>query len=132
MQLAMVGLGRMGANLVRRLTRDGHECVVYDLDPAAVAALEREGALGADSLGELVDRLDGPRVVWIIAPGRVRRPDGRRARGADGLPATRSSTAATATTATTSTAPTGSRRSASTTSTSARAAVSSGSSAASA
>jgi 6-phosphogluconate dehydrogenase len=68
MQLGMVGLGRMGANLVRRLMRDGHDCVVFDLDPAAVAELEREGAYGAGSLAELVGQLDGPRAVWVMVP----------------------------------------------------------------
>ena len=54
MQLGMVGLGRMGANIVRRLMRDGHTCVVYDVNPDAVAALEREGATGDGSLDEFV------------------------------------------------------------------------------
>jgi 6-phosphogluconate dehydrogenase len=68
MQLGMVGLGRMGANLVRRLMRDGHECVVFDVDPASVRQLESEGAIGADSLADLVSLLDGPRAVWIMVP----------------------------------------------------------------
>jgi 6-phosphogluconate dehydrogenase len=68
MQIAMIGLGRMGANLVRRLMRDGHECVVYDLDPAAVRELESEGATGADSLADLVAKLDVPRVAWVMVP----------------------------------------------------------------
>jgi 6-phosphogluconate dehydrogenase len=68
MQLAMIGLGRMGGNMVRRLLRDGHECVVYARDPAAVAALEGEGAIGATSYGELAGKLDPPRSVWIMVP----------------------------------------------------------------
>ena len=68
MQLGMVGLGRMGANIVRRLMRDGHECVVYDVDPDAVAALSGEGATGADSLDELVAKLSAPRAVWVMVP----------------------------------------------------------------
>ncbi len=68
MQLGMVGLGRMGANLVRRAMRDGHTCVVYDVDPAAVAALVAEGATGASSLEELAAGLDAPRNVWVMVP----------------------------------------------------------------
>jgi 6-phosphogluconate dehydrogenase len=68
MQLGMVGLGRMGANLVRRLERGGHECVVYDIDPDAVKGLEREGAIGAGSLEEFVAKLDKPRAAWVMVP----------------------------------------------------------------
>jgi len=68
MQLGMVGLGRMGANIVRRLMRDGHECVVYDISPAAVEALEADGAVAATSLADLASRLDQPRAVWIMVP----------------------------------------------------------------
>ena len=68
MQLGMVGLGRMGANIVRRLMRDGHECVVYDISPAAVQALEAEGAVGATSLADLASKLEQPRAVWIMVP----------------------------------------------------------------
>jgi 6-phosphogluconate dehydrogenase len=68
MQLGMIGLGRMGANLVRRLMRDGHECVVHDVSPEAVRALTAEGATGADSLADLVARLDPPRAVWVMVP----------------------------------------------------------------
>jgi 6-phosphogluconate dehydrogenase len=68
MQLGMVGLGRMGANIVRRLMRDGHTCVVYDLDPAAVKALEAEGAVGAASVQEFVSKLTEPRTAWVMVP----------------------------------------------------------------
>ena len=68
MQLGMVGLGRMGANLVRRLMRDGHECVVYDVRPDAVRGLAGEGAIGADSLADLVAKLAKPRAVWVMVP----------------------------------------------------------------
>jgi 6-phosphogluconate dehydrogenase len=64
----MVGLGRMGANLVRRLMRDGHECVVYDVNAGAVAGLEGEGAVGAASLEEFVSKLTAPRAAWIMVP----------------------------------------------------------------
>jgi 6-phosphogluconate dehydrogenase len=68
MQLGMVGLGRMGAGLVRRLMQDGHDCVVHDVDPDAVRALAQEGAVGAASPAELVGRLDRPRAVWVMVP----------------------------------------------------------------
>ena len=68
MQLGMVGLGRMGANIVRRIMRDGHSAVVYDRDPAAVAALVAGGAVGATSLAELAEKMDAPRHVWIMVP----------------------------------------------------------------
>lgn len=71
MQLGMVGLGRMGANLVRRLTRDGHECVVHDTDTAKIAALVADGALGADDLAALVAQLDAPRTVWLMVPAAI-------------------------------------------------------------
>ncbi|MDH3755954.1 MAG: decarboxylating 6-phosphogluconate dehydrogenase [Acidimicrobiia bacterium] len=71
MQLGMVGLGRMGANLVRRLATDGHACVVHDVDADAVAALRDEGFTGADSLDELVDALEPPRSVWVMVPAGV-------------------------------------------------------------
>jgi 6-phosphogluconate dehydrogenase len=70
-QLAMIGLGRMGANLVRRLTANGHECVVYDRDPAQVAALVAEGAVAAESLDELATKLSPPRAVWLMVPASV-------------------------------------------------------------
>lgn len=68
MQIAMVGLGRMGANMARRLMGDGHECVVYDRDPEAVAQLVSEGAVGVDSLGALAARLSPPRAAWVMVP----------------------------------------------------------------
>ena len=68
MQLGMIGLGRMGANLVRRLQRDGHSCVVYDVDTDAVAGLVKEGATGADSLEDFVGKLAAPRAVWVMVP----------------------------------------------------------------
>src|ERR1700730_3583361 len=64
----MIGLGRMGSNLVRRLMLDGHECVVYDLNPATVQALQGEGAAGASSLDDFVERLSPPRVAWMMVP----------------------------------------------------------------
>ena len=67
----MVGLGRMGANLVRRLMRDGHRCVVYDMNAEAVAGLVDEGATGAASLTEFVQKLDKPRAVWLMLPAAV-------------------------------------------------------------
>jgi 6-phosphogluconate dehydrogenase len=68
MQLGMVGLGRMGANLVRRLMRDGHECVVYDVNADAVAASAAEGAVGASSLDDFVAKLSVPRAAWVMVP----------------------------------------------------------------
>src|SRR5947207_8345617 len=68
MQLGMVGLGRMGANMVRRLMRGGHACVVYDLSPDSVRQLEGEGAGGAASLEELAGKLAPPRAVWVMVP----------------------------------------------------------------
>jgi 6-phosphogluconate dehydrogenase len=68
MQLGMVGLGRMGANLVRRAMRDGHTCVVYDVNQAAIDALVAEGAIGATSYKDLTAKLDGPRNIWIMVP----------------------------------------------------------------
>jgi 6-phosphogluconate dehydrogenase len=67
-QLGMIGLGRMGANLVRRLQRDGHRCVVYDVDPAAVEALAGEGATGTSSVEAFVAALEPPRAAWVMVP----------------------------------------------------------------
>jgi 6-phosphogluconate dehydrogenase len=71
MQLGMIGLGRMGANLVRRLMRDGHRCAVYDVTASAVQELATEGAQGASSLAEFVEQLERPRAVWIMVPAAV-------------------------------------------------------------
>jgi len=71
MQLGMIGLGRMGTNLVRRLERAGHECVAYDRDLAAVRALEAEGVTGASELADLVGKLAKPRTVWVMVPAAV-------------------------------------------------------------
>ncbi|RIK94793.1 MAG: 6-phosphogluconate dehydrogenase (decarboxylating), partial [Proteobacteria bacterium] len=68
MQLGMIGLGRMGANMVRRLLRAGHECVAYDLNPNAVNALAADGARAAYSLDQLVDALAPPRALWLMVP----------------------------------------------------------------
>ncbi|HEV7364136.1 MAG TPA: decarboxylating 6-phosphogluconate dehydrogenase, partial [Solirubrobacteraceae bacterium] len=68
MQLGMVGLGRMGANMVRRLMKDGHECVVYDVNADAVKELGGEGATGSDSWDDFVAKLDKPRNAWLMVP----------------------------------------------------------------
>jgi 6-phosphogluconate dehydrogenase len=68
MQIAMVGLGRMGGNMVTRLQKGGHQCVVFDLDAKAVAEAEKDGATGASSMEDLVAKLDTPRVVWVMVP----------------------------------------------------------------
>jgi 6-phosphogluconate dehydrogenase len=67
----MVGLGRMGANMVRRLLKGGHECVVFDMSPAAVTELAKENAVGAASLADLVKKLEKPRAVWLMVPAAV-------------------------------------------------------------
>ena len=71
MQLGMIGLGRMGANMVRRLIESGHECVVFDVSPAAVADLTKVGATGASSLSDLIAKLRSPRTVWLMVPAGI-------------------------------------------------------------
>src|SRR5712675_491069 len=71
MQLAMIGLGRMGANMVRRLLRNGHQCVVFDMNTRAVNDLSKDGAVGAPSLDEFVTKLSLPRAVWLMVPAAV-------------------------------------------------------------
>ena len=71
MELGMVGLGRMGANMVRRLLRGGHECVAFDMSSKAVEELVREKALGSSSLQELVTKLSKPRAIWLMVPAAV-------------------------------------------------------------
>src|SRR5262249_24435989 len=71
MQLGMIGLGRMGANMVRRLIRSGHQCVTFDRSPRAVEELAGEKAVGAASLAELAKKLDKPRAVWMMVPAAV-------------------------------------------------------------
>ncbi|HEX9079328.1 MAG TPA: decarboxylating 6-phosphogluconate dehydrogenase [Desulfuromonadaceae bacterium] len=68
MQLGMIGLGRMGGDMARRLMRSGHECVVHDRDPRQVAALVKEGAKGAETIAELVAALAPPRALWLMVP----------------------------------------------------------------
>ncbi len=68
MQLGMVGLGRMGAGIVRRLMRDGHSCVGYDVNPEAVQAVAADGAVGSDSLADFAAKLSKPRAVWVMVP----------------------------------------------------------------
>ena len=71
MQLGMIGLGRMGANLVRRVTKDGHKCVVYDVNPASVKKIAGRGIRGAVTIDEFVKKLDKPRAVWVMVPAGV-------------------------------------------------------------
>jgi 6-phosphogluconate dehydrogenase len=71
MQIGMMGLGRMGANMVRRLMRGGHECVVYDINPASVADLVKDGAVGAAALEEFIGKLARPRTVWLMLPAAI-------------------------------------------------------------
>ncbi len=71
MELGMIGLGRMGTNMVRRLLRAGHQCVVYDVQPEAVQALVKEGAAGTTSLENFTNKLKMPRVVWMMVPAAV-------------------------------------------------------------
>jgi 6-phosphogluconate dehydrogenase len=71
MQIGMIGLGRMGSNMVKRLMKAGHKCVVYDLEKANVEALVKEGAIGASSINEFVDKLSKPRAIWMMVPAAV-------------------------------------------------------------
>jgi 6-phosphogluconate dehydrogenase len=71
MQLGMIGLGRMGANMVRRLMKDGHQCVVFDMSAKAVQALAGEGATGATALADFVAKLAQPRAIWLMVPAAV-------------------------------------------------------------
>ena len=71
MRIGMIGLGRMGANMVRRIMRAGHVCVVFDLDADLVSALQMEGAVGASSVEDLVRKLESARVVWLMLPAGV-------------------------------------------------------------
>ena len=72
MQIGMIGLGRMGGNIVRRLTRNGHQCVVFDQNPAAIKALVGEHIAGSADLKQLVGQLKKPRAVWLMLPaGRI-------------------------------------------------------------
>ena len=71
MQLGMIGLGRMGANIVRRLMRDGHECVVFDVSEDSIRQLEGEGAIGARTLEEFAAKLLTPRVAWVMIPAAI-------------------------------------------------------------
>src|SRR5687768_15031425 len=71
MQIGMIGVGRMGANMVRRLLRGGHACVVNDRNPEAVEALVKEGAIGAASLQVLIEQLKSPRAIWLMIPAAL-------------------------------------------------------------
>ena len=71
MQIGLIGLGRMGSNMVRRMMKAGHECVVYNRSPGPVEAMEAEGAIGTRSLAELVDKLSAPRAIWLMVPAGV-------------------------------------------------------------
>src|ERR1700746_2267175 len=71
MQLGMIGLGRMGANMVRRLVRHGHQCVVFDMSPNAVAELVKDNAPGSASLEDFGGKLESPRAIWLMVPAAV-------------------------------------------------------------
>jgi 6-phosphogluconate dehydrogenase len=71
MQIGMIGLGRMGANMVQRLMNDGHQCVVFDINAGAVANLAAQGAVGAHSLEEFIAQLSKPRLIWLMLPAAI-------------------------------------------------------------
>src|SRR5689334_25417183 len=71
MQIGMIGLGRMGANMVHRLMSAGHECVVFDINAGAVAELAAQGAVGVDTLGDFVAQLSKPRPIWLMLPAAI-------------------------------------------------------------
>src|SRR5262247_2396446 len=71
MQIGMIGLGRMGANMVRRLLRRGHECVVFDMSPNVVEELVHDKAVGAVDIRDLVKKLEAPRAIWLMVPAAV-------------------------------------------------------------
>jgi 6-phosphogluconate dehydrogenase len=71
MQLGMIGLGRMGSNMVQRLMKDGHKCVVFDMNASAIKQLAKQGAIGSDSLKDFVSRLTKPRAIWLMVPAAV-------------------------------------------------------------
>ena len=75
MQLGMIGLGRMGANMVRRLMKKGHQCVVFDMQRSAVGALEKDGATGATSLADMASKMTRPRAIWLMVPAAVVDPE---------------------------------------------------------
>ena len=105
MQIGVMGLGRMGANIARRLMRHGHACVVYDRDPEPGRALAGEGAAAADSPAALVQALAAPRVVWVMLPAGAATEAAIAELAGCSRPATPSSTAATPSGRTTSAAP---------------------------
>ena len=71
MQIGMIGLGRMGSNMVRRLLKAGHQCVVFNQDPGPIRDLVKEGAIGAGSLGDFLEKLEKPRAIWLMVPAAV-------------------------------------------------------------
>ncbi len=71
MQLGMIGLGRMGSNMVQRLMKDGHKCVVFDMNASVIKQLAKQGAIGSDSLKGFVSRLTKPRAIWLMVPAAV-------------------------------------------------------------